>query len=757
MSPFSFLRPRRRSRPAPIVRRPGQLRLEALEGREVPATLIGLTASNTLVAFDSATPNTLLTSPVTVTGLSVGESLVGIDYRPANGVLYGIGSSSRVYTVDAATGVASPVGPVFPTPLAGGVFGVNFNPVVDRIRITSDAGQNLVINPDTGAQTVTTNLTFDPADPNNQGFYGTTGEAINPPPQGAVGSYTLNFDATLGTNVTTLYSIDPSQDILFRIGGPDGTPGPNNGLSAVIDEIRTPAFTLIDFGANPAFDIQANTDAAFAVNGNALYTINLATATATAVGTVAGQPLKALAVAPPAAGAGTLQLSAATIAFPPDRSPIAITVNRTGGATDTVMVNYATADGSAVAGTDYLPSSGTLTFGPGVLTQTIFLLVPAGDRPASPEKTFSVTLSSPTNGAVLGATTAATVTIPAVVVTTVPPTTVPPTTVTPTTVTPTRFYAAGSGAGGQVAVYAVNGGVPVASFAAFGGGFAGAAVVAVGDLNADGFDDLIVGAGSGGGPRVTVYDGQALAAGNLVAMADFFAFGQGFTGGVSVAAGDVNGDGYADLIIGAGTGGGPRVIALDGKALSAGTQNIVRDFFAFQPTFFGGVNVASGELTGDGFDDIVIGAQAGGGPRVVVFDGNNLNLVASFFAFGQGFTGGVNVGVGDLDGDGRDDLLTGAGSGGGPRVLVFDGRSLAGSPSATASFFAYEPTFLGGVKVGAADVTGDGSADPITGPGLTGGARLRVFGGQSVISGNLAPLADLFPFGPALLGGLNVG
>jgi hypothetical protein len=347
------------------------------------------------------------------------------------------------------------------------------------------------------------------------------------------------------------------------------------------------------------------------------------------------------------------------------------------------------------------------------------------------------------------------VTIPQIVAAT--PGTTPPAGVT--AVTPTRFYATGSGIGGRVAVYDVNGGASVASFAAFGGGFAGAAVVAVGDLNADGYDDLIVGAGSGGGPRVTVYDGQALASGNLVAMADFFAFGQGFTGGVSVAAGDVNGDGYDDLIVGAGTGGGPRVIVLDGKALTTGTgtQNIIRDFFAFQPTFFGGVNVASGELTGDGFDDIAVGAQAGGGPRVAVFDGNNLNLVASFFAFGQGFTGGVNVGVGDVNGDGRADLLTGAGSGGGPRVLVFDGRSLAGSPSATASFFAYEPSFTGGVKVAAADITGDGSTDPITGPGLTGGARLRVFGGQSVISGNLAPLADLFPFGPTALGGLNVG
>ena len=752
MTPLALFR-RRAARPAPSTAR-SRLRVEALEGRDVPATLLGLTAANTLVAFDSATPSTLIGSPVTVTGLAAGETLIGIDYRPANGLLYGVGSTSRVYTLDAVTGVATAVGPAFTPALSGSVFGVNFNPVADRLRVVSDAGQSLRIVPATGVATADAALTFDPNDATNQGYYGTTGGPITPAPQAAAAAYTLNFDATLGINVTTLYAIDPAQDILFRIGGPDGSPSPNTGLSVVVDQIRNAAtFAAINFGANVAFDIEAGTDAAFAVNGNSLYSLNITTAAATPLGTVGGSPLLSLAVVPPAAGAGVLQLSTSAAAFGTDRKPIAVTVTRTGGASAAVTVNYTTADGTAVAGVDYLPNSGTLSFAAGVTSQTIFLLVPAGPASPSAAKTFTLTLSAPGGGATLGGTTAATVTIPQVVAVT--PGVTQPAGTTP--VVPTRFYAAGS-SGGRVAVYDANGGGSILSFAAFGGGFGGAAVVAVGDLNADGFEDLVVGAGSGGGPRVTVYDGKALSGGNLKVLADFFAFGQGFTGGVSLAAGDVNGDGRADLIVGAGAGGGPRVLVFDGGGLARGNQVVFRDFFAFQPDFFGGVNVAAGELTGDGLADIVVGASAGGGPRVVVFDGRNLALLASFFAYGQGFTGGVSVAVGDLNGDGRADVLTGAGSGGGPRVTAYEGRAIAtGNQRVLADYFAFQSDFLGGVNVAARDVNRDGFADPITGAGPTGGPRLRVVDGRALLSGRLTSLSDQFAFGGATGGGLNVG
>src|SRR5262249_9651875 len=117
-----------------------------VQGQEI---LIGLTATDSLIQFPSTTPGTIL-GTTAITGLQAGESIVRIDFRPATGGLYGIGSTSRLYLIDPITGTASAVGPVFVVPLSGATFGVDFNPVVDRIRIVSNTGQNIRINPNNG-------------------------------------------------------------------------------------------------------------------------------------------------------------------------------------------------------------------------------------------------------------------------------------------------------------------------------------------------------------------------------------------------------------------------------------------------------------------------------------------------------------------------------------------------------------------------------------------------------------------------------
>jgi hypothetical protein len=109
-----------------------------------------VTGASELISFAASQPASIL-SRVAITGLNAGERLVGIDFRPLNNLLYGLGSSSQLYLVDARTGVASRVGPPLATPLAGTEFGFDFNPTVDRIRLVSDAGQNLRLHPDTGA------------------------------------------------------------------------------------------------------------------------------------------------------------------------------------------------------------------------------------------------------------------------------------------------------------------------------------------------------------------------------------------------------------------------------------------------------------------------------------------------------------------------------------------------------------------------------------------------------------------------------
>ena len=143
--------------------------------------------------------------------------------------------------------------------------------------------------------------------------------------------------------------------------------------------------------------------------------------------------------------------------------------------------------------------------------------------------------------------------------------------------------------------------------------------VAVGDINGDGVAETITGANPGGPPQVRVVDG---AGGKQLML--FLAFEAGFTGGVNVAAGDINGDGRADIITGAGPGGGPHVKVFDRK-----TGAVIRSWMAFAPRFKGGVSVAVQDQNGDGRADIV--TTAGGSPaQVTVFSGKDGAVLASY-------------------------------------------------------------------------------------------------------------------------------
>src|SRR5207248_9406746 len=114
--------------------------------------------------------------------------------------------------------------------------------------------------------------------------------------------------------------------------------------------------------------------------------------------------------------------------------------------------------------------------------------------------------------------------------------------------------------------------------------------------------------------------------------------------------------------------------------------------------------VSVGARDGAGKAEIVTGTGPGGGPLVKVFDFTGRQL-SGFFAYENTFRGGVRVGAGDVNGDGRDDIVTGAGPGGGPLVRVFD----AGTQSVLDQFFADAPTYTAGVFVAGGDLTGDGA------------------------------------------------
>ncbi len=309
------------------------------------------------------------------------------------------------------------------------------------------------------------------------------------------------------------------------------------------------------------------------------------------------------------------------------------------------------------------------------------------------------------------------------------------------------IFAVGSGPGmtATVKVYN-NAGTLLDTFQPYGT-FAGGVDVAVGDIDGDTVPDIITGAGQGGGPHVKVFSGVDVAAGDTTPteIRSFFAFAPTFLGGVNVAAGDVNGDNLIDVVVGAGPTGNPHV-----RAFGNGNQGtVVMNFYAYETTFRGGVQVACGDIGGDQTtDEVVTGAGNGGGPKVGVY--NFLpnvvpdlahQKIAEFFAYNSTERGGVSVAAGFTTTN-RDasnflyaDIITGSGVGFGPHVKVFRLLDATydsfGNPANWVFFnagnsFPYASTFTGGVRVGAVR-TGGTLDDILTGPTGNGGPDQRIF------------------------------
>jgi hypothetical protein len=291
-------------------------------------------------------------------------------------------------------------------------------------------------------------------------------------------------------------------------------------------------------------------------------------------------------------------------------------------------------------------------------------------------------------------------------------------------VTPAGVLLTGSPAGspGAVNVFEADTHTLNRTFTPFAEDFTGGVNVAGADVSGDGVADIIVAARAGGGPHVRVFDG-ATGAPLPGPLSNFFAFDPSFRGGVEVAAGDVDGDNRADVVVAAGPGGGPHV-----KVYSGYTGEVMHSFFAFEPSFRGGVEVASGDLTGDGRPDVAVAAGPGGGPHVVVYDGPTNAVLRNFFAFDPAFTGGARVAIGDTDG-GSEDLVVSAGPGGAAHVRTFRGAE----DRELASFLAFDAKTRGGARVVAYD--SDDSAD-VDGFFIYGGA------GDLLISGSMSKLAS---------------
>ncbi len=301
--------------------------------------------------------------------------------------------------------------------------------------------------------------------------------------------------------------------------------------------------------------------------------------------------------------------------------------------------------------------------------------------------------------------------------------------------------------------------LPLASFLAFDAAFQGGVTVAGGDVNGDGKVDLLAGAASSSPPHVKVFNGP-----DLAPLHSFLAYAPRFTGGVFVAAGDINGDGRADIV----TGGGPGVPGGHVKVFDGRTGSEYSSFFAFDPAFLGGVRVAVGDVNRDGRPDIIAGAGPGGRPVVKVFSAGTPRVLHSFLAFDPGFPGGIHVAAGDVNGDGRADVITGPGTGVPPQVQLFkDGAGCIfgiepGGPGEVrvfdgfteeelARFFAFATRFVEGLTLASGDVNGDGKWDVIA--GTSSGAPALV----SITDGTSNTIMRSFaPYNAAYGGGLFV-
>jgi len=246
--------------------------------------VFALTASNKLVSFNRDAPGTVRTN-MAITGLQSGENLLGIDFRPADGQLYALGSSGRIYTINTASGAATMKSMLAAdaadttapfTALAGTDFGVDFNPQADRLRVVSNTGLNLRINVDSGATTTDGTING-----------GAANAAVT------AGAYTNSF---AGTASTSLYVLDTASDTLY-LQNP-----PNNGT------LSQPLALGVDAGAVNGMDIDARTNTGYAVltvgGARNLYSINLAATSspATSLGAVGiSEDIRGLALRTPQA------------------------------------------------------------------------------------------------------------------------------------------------------------------------------------------------------------------------------------------------------------------------------------------------------------------------------------------------------------------------------------------------------------------------------------------------------------------------
>ncbi len=193
----------------------------------------------------------------------------------------------------------------------------------------------------------------------------------------------------------------------------------------------------------------------------------------------------------------------------------------------------------------------------------------------------------------------------------------------------------------------------------------------------------------------------------------FFAYDSAFRGGIQIIHTDYNHDGKLDTI----TADKTFVRVFDASG------SLHASFAPYGETYTKNVNIAAGDLNNDGSLEIVTGTQNGASPLVKIFDTSGNVINTGFLAYDKKFRGGAHIAIGDVDGDGKKEIITSPAALGTAHIRIFN---TAGKPI-TPGFFAYEQKFRGGAYIASADLNGDGTDEIITGKGLGGAPNVRVF------------------------------
>ncbi|MBU0707993.1 VCBS repeat-containing protein [Patescibacteria group bacterium] len=261
--------------------------------------------------------------------------------------------------------------------------------------------------------------------------------------------------------------------------------------------------------------------------------------------------------------------------------------------------------------------------------------------------------------------------------------------------------------------------------------------VTAGNVVGSAKEEIVMGTGEGFGPHVQVFNREG------VVSASFFAYAEHLRSGVRVTTGDVNGDGLEEIITAAGPGGRPhiRIFNGDGTLYDPG-------FFALDGEFKGGVYIASGDVNGDGRAEIVVTAGQGGGAQVTVHRADG-SLIANFFAYNESFRGGIVVATLDTNNDGVDEILTGP-ENGSPHIQTFSLEP--GSVNRlNPGFYAFNPEYKGGVSIAGGDYNGNGNDEIIVGVGPGAEPHVKIYDKRGT-----TVLAEFRPYARQVTGGVVV-